>query len=65
MIVVCSFSLCEKGVHQWEKISKEKNAAKKSGLFSGVTLKKDDRRAEEKENNDNNNDPQDENKSEE
>ena len=48
-----------------EKEDKEKNAAKKSGLFSGVTLKKDDRRAEEKENNDNNNDPQDENKSEE
>ena len=48
-----------------EKEDKEKNAAKKSGLFSGVTLKKDDRKAEEKENNDNNNDPQDENKSEE
>ena len=48
-----------------EKEDKEKNASKKSGLFSGVTLKKDDRRAEEKENNDNNNDPQDENKSEE
>ena len=47
-----------------EKEDKEKNAAKKSGLFSGVTLKKDDRKAE-KENNDNNNDPQDENKSEE
>ena len=48
-----------------EKEEKEKNAQKKSGLFSGVTLKKDDRKAEEKENNDNNNDPQDENKSEE
>ena len=47
-----------------EKEEKEKNAQKKSGLFSGVTLKKDDRKAE-KENNDNNNDPQDENKSEE
>ena len=47
-----------------EKEEKEKNAHKKSGLFSGVTLKKDDRKAE-KENNDNNNDPQDENKSEE
>lgn len=48
-----------------EKEEKEKNAQKRSGLFSGVTLKKDDRKAEEKENNDNNNDPQDENKSEE
>ena len=48
-----------------EKEEKEKNVQKKSGLFSGVTLKKDDRKAEEKENNDNNNDPQDENKSEE
>ena len=48
-----------------EKEEKEKNAQKKSGLFSGVTLKKDNRKAEEKENNDNNNDPQDENKSEE
>ena len=47
-----------------EKEEKEKNAPKRSGLFSGVTLKKDDRKAEEKENNDNNNDPQDENKSE-
>ena len=48
-----------------DKEEKEKNAQKRSGLFSGVTLKKDDRKAEEKENNDNNNDPQDENKSEE
>ena len=48
-----------------EKEDKEKNAAKKSGLFSGITLKKEDRKSEEKENNDNNNDPQDENKSEE
>jgi YidC/Oxa1 family membrane protein insertase len=47
-----------------EKEEKEKNAPKRSGLFSGVTLKKDDRKEEEKENNDNNNDPQDENKSE-
>ncbi len=47
-----------------EKADKEKNAPKRSGLFSGATLKKDDRKAEEKENNDNNNDPQDENKSE-
>ena len=48
-----------------EKEDKEKNAAKKSGLFSGITLKKEDRKSAEKENNDNNNDPQDENKSEE
>ena len=48
-----------------EKADKEKNAPKRSGLFSGAILKKDDRKAEEKENNDNNNDPQDENKSEE
>ena len=47
-----------------EKEEKEKNAPKRSGLFSGATLKKDDRKAEERENNDNNNDPQDENKSE-
>ena len=47
-----------------EKADKEKNAPKRSGLFSGATLKKDDRKAEEKENNDKNDKPQDENKSE-
>ena len=47
-----------------EKADKEKNAPKRSGLFSGAILKKDDRKAEEKENNDKNDKPQDENKSE-